>query len=955
MMILVIGGMLFATCLQGQHNFSDCEQRLLDIVKTTNANESFAEGIKELDALLIDCQEGLRQHDTTLALIYHRRGIFHYSLREYEEAIQDAKQAVAIRKTLTPPDPILMGRSHLNLAIYFEFSDQTNLAKIQLDTAISVLVSAQKQDHSLMGDVQSRMASLLAEDQDFEAAIDYIYAALSEYQQVERPEKIAFAHFQLGGFLSQLNRKAEGEHHFRQAISFYKSLNPITLFDWVNIAHSHNNLGELAYMNGKLPEAISQYQSAIGIYSRPELSAYFQADLIDIHSSLAKAQNAKGDLMEAHASLDQAKGIALDLHGKETHPAFARIYDLRGDIVLKEGQTQQALAYYQQAIQQVIPDFSPQDDLKSPNITDTTFIFDSKSNLLTYFRSKAKTHQLLTSSKQADDPHLQAALKLYLQADKLIHRMRKEHLNDGSKLFWIAQSRPIYEEAIDLCHRIGNIEQAYSFAEKSMASLLLAELNNLNAKNVAGISEKKLREERKLKQYVRESEILLEKAQLDSTQTSNIPQLQQTLSKARIDFQNFVKELEQAFPYYVEQKYKDELVSIPEIQAHLKQVSEQASEATAFLQYFSGDSDLFLFYILPDTAYLWKMDQPYVVAQSFFRVISDTADITDAYNRQSLNLVSHGMYRALFEPILASEIDLPRRLTIIPDGYVAQVPFEALIKNPTDDPKGKIPFFVWDHMCQYGSSATTLLRERSRVNEAEDGVLAVAPVKFDRYPKLSGLLFSEFEVQKIVETIDGKALLHGAATKANVLEQLSRYRILHFSTHAVASSTPYIVFGDTLLFLPEIYGLQTSADMVVLSACETFQGDQIKGEGFMSLARAFQYIGVPSITATLWSVSDRSTQLIMSSYYEHLATGLQKDEALYNAKIDYLESQMEKQNRYAQAPFFWAPLITVGDNSPVVESYSAKRWTYGLLLLMALLLGIIIMRKRKKRHLSASR
>jgi CHAT domain-containing protein len=112
-----------------------------------------------------------------------------------------------------------------------------------------------------------------------------------------------------------------------------------------------------------------------------------------------------------------------------------------------------------------------------------------------------------------------------------------------------------------------------------------------------------------------------------------------------------------------------------------------------------------------------------------------------------------------------------------------------------------------------------------------------------------------------------------------------------------------------LLTAAELYNLNINADLVVLSACETGVGELLRGEGVISLARAFAYAGAKSIVASLWSVNDQSTMQIMENFYVELKAGKPKNIALANAKRNYLT-----QNPGIQAhPFFWAAFIGLGD------------------------------------------
>ena len=122
--------------------------------------------------------------------------------------------------------------------------------------------------------------------------------------------------------------------------------------------------------------------------------------------------------------------------------------------------------------------------------------------------------------------------------------------------------------------------------------------------------------------------------------------------------------------------------------------------------------------------------------------------------------------------------------------------------------------------------------------------------------------------------------------------------------------------------------------MVVLSACETAMGKQIKGEGNLSLARAYFQAGAKSVIASLWAVNDESTARIMIDFYKYLGKGKRKDEALQQAKLDYLAWA----DPAYQHPYYWAGFIAIGDMSPLTfaPKYSLIWWGVGILIVLLL-------------------
>ena len=150
---------------------------------------------------------------------------------------------------------------------------------------------------------------------------------------------------------------------------------------------------------------------------------------------------------------------------------------------------------------------------------------------------------------------------------------------------------------------------------------------------------------------------------------------------------------------------------------------------------------------------------------------------------------------------------------------------------------------------------------------------------------------------------------------------LDQYQILHFATHALLnedhpelSSLVLSLFDeqgrhqDGYLRLRDIYNLKLSAQLVVLSACETAVGKEVKGEGLISMVRAFMYSGTPQVLASLWKVDDDATAELMVEFYkQHLDAGLTPAEALRQAQIK------QSQKKSKQSPYYWAAFQLQGD------------------------------------------
>ena len=173
--------------------------------------------------------------------------------------------------------------------------------------------------------------------------------------------------------------------------------------------------------------------------------------------------------------------------------------------------------------------------------------------------------------------------------------------------------------------------------------------------------------------------------------------------------------------------------------------------------------------------------------------------------------------------------------------------------------------------------------------------------------------------------------------------------IIHLATHANANEAPWVAFNDEKLFLNEIYTSRNQAELIVLSACNTAQGEIVKGEGILSLSRGFFYAGANSVLSNAWEANDKTASLIMQSFYGYLKDGETKAVALQKAKIDYLENHSLSE----VSPSYWASFMLVGDYGEIAIADSFfQTYKYILLariLLLIILLIIYIKKKQKTR------
>jgi CHAT domain-containing protein len=218
-----------------------------------------------------------------------------------------------------------------------------------------------------------------------------------------------------------------------------------------------------------------------------------------------------------------------------------------------------------------------------------------------------------------------------------------------------------------------------------------------------------------------------------------------------------------------------------------------------------------------------------------------------------------------------------------------------------------------------GQASDTLLEKSNLNRRALERSARTANVTFDRLP------FTRQEAEQIlalVPTTERMQAFDFAANRAIATSpELSQYRIVHFATHGILNSTQPQLSGLVLslvdekgtsqngfLQLRDVFNLNLPAELVVLSACETGLGEDVKGEGLVGLTRGFMYAGSPRVLVSLWSVSDRATAELMATFYKKmLQDGLKPAAALRAAQLE-----MWQQKQW-QAPYYWAAFTLQGD------------------------------------------
>ena len=637
----------------------------------------------------------------------------------------------------------------------------------------------------------------------------------------------------------------------------------------------------------------------------------------------ARTRRTAGEAAAASGRPEEAKRLLL-LARKDAITAFgAHSRDVgKTDIALSKLSLQQhnpipALDYANAALTAVLPGFRPHRPEENPD----KGLFYEENVIFEALQAKAAAAAQLFE-QHGDQRYLEIGLACHDLAWQAETELRKVFQYSSSKLTLQQETRTRDESAMHLARMLyektgqqGYLEKAFGIAERSKASLLLDALQENRIRRRLAGSDPRFDQVALLRQSLvyYQRNLILEPENSAATQwraeadalTGQIAALERTLAA---DYSELGSGMAVAKP------------GAPDCM----------SEGEILLEYFAGERFVDVFVRQRGRPDAWKRIPRNVrldtLANNFLAFFSDANAMLNA--PASYLETAYALWQIIVPPEAAQA----RKLLIVPDGFLCFIPFEALVTDAGNDNRSlrNAGYLIRTQEVRYAWSLATLSSQHALVSAAPGYFLAFAPGFAKGERGLAPLTGSEWYPASVGNT----QVLEGSnADLDHFIREGGGYRILHFSTHAFADSVPRIELYDQPMLLPDIYALPLHADLVVLSACQTGLGRFQKGEGVMSLARAFAQSGAACTLSSLWAVNDLNTARLLRQFYENMEHGEALGEALRRAKLDYLEDR--RVNATFQTPFFWAGFTLVGDDRPIEgkRDFRVMYWLVAVLLL----------------------
>lgn len=925
---IIITCLLFSFCLCGQS--TDCQEQERVLYEAA-MDRYHADKTEEA---IIALREAINRTSTCPASpvrgnMWHKLGVFHYIIDQYDQAETAYEKAIQMRSGLGADNKADLSRSYHNLGVALKEKNSYNAAINALQQAMELRRSLG--EAGAMADTYYELAAVYQQMGEYTLAINYLEATLPIFE-----EAYGSLSYELGQSYNELGITHWKLRQYEQAHQALSQASAIFLEAYgpedVDVARTFINAGNVFDDENKPEEALKHYAAALQIYEQAAPQSLVRAAVYNNQGVVLRKQKA---WQKAEDALRQSLSLKAEVLGYAPHEEKAAVWDNIGDLYYDQGNFEEALRAYQQAILNRVPAFEDPNYLNNPHLQ-AQQLPGGWQPLLIVMISKVRTLRMHYQQNKAADV-LQAALESARLCDLIIDRLLQAFTTRQAKLFLRQQSSQAYEEALLICelmHRASPnqqaLEEAFFFMEKSRAVLLAARLQDHSAQTFGGIPDALQKEEQSLRADIAYLENALIQLPESDGNIARIEELQLQLASKQQRFTAFVQQLEEDYPRYFQQKYQLQLASAQQLDKYL-------GKNAAWVSYLIGQDNAFVLVRQGKKWRLLQLPAPQSWQAQLQALQNGLHQQRPVMPAEDFLNHSTSLYETLWAPL--SGFSLPQRIYISPSGSLFALPFELLIpeQNSGGDNWKKTDFLIHQHQFSYAYSASLLLNYQSSAeSDSTYPYLGIAPV-FSTESQLPQLPYSQEEVSAIQALLGGEALLGPHADKMSFLSQVKDYRILHFSTHASTDAGGWIAFSGTQdstakLFLNELYPLQLTADLAVLGACETGSGEVILGEGVLSMAHAFAYAGCPSTVASLWPVYHSTTTTILRSFYSYLHDGLTKDEALRRAKLDYLNN--EELDKVSAHPAYWAAFIHFGaPDALYTNNKAALRWGIAALLL----------------------
>ncbi|NEN90252.1 MAG: CHAT domain-containing protein [Okeania sp. SIO3H1] len=745
-----------------------------------------------------------------------------------------------------------------------------------------------------------------------QTALNYYQKALPILREVGNRGGEAITLNNIGLVYNDWGEKQKALNYFEQALPLRRRVG-----DRRGEATTFNNIGRVYSDLGEKQTALNYLEQALPIFQQVgdrRREAYALSNIGAVYSDLGEKQTALNYFEQALPILREVGDRSEEAN---TLTAIGNVYN---DL----GEKQTALNCFEQALPLRRKVGDPGGEASTINNIGIVYsnlgekqtalnCFEQALTLLEKVGDRGGEVTTLYNIAQVkrDQGNLTESLTFIEKSIEIIEDLRTKIIAQDLRTSYFATVQDDYQFYIDLLMELHkqNPNQDYdtkalNASERSRARSLLDILAESGADIKTGVDPQLLAQEKELQQKLNT---------LDQARKRNNPppgynfdKLKQEIETLRTQLQQLEVKIKQNSPRYANLKYPDPLTA-SEIQ---QQVMDKES---ILLQYSLGKDRSYLWLVTPTEISSYELPPRAEIeelAKQFREEITSLSPVPETGNKLSEILLS----------AVANKLE-NKRLLIVGDGILQTIPFAALplpqnlnqtnyqplivnheivtlpsassidilreqVKGRTPAPK-KVAVFadpVFEDNDERFETASQTKNETETENNDSTRMALKRSIEDFLGSSFNRLKETRQEAEAILALVPDNlkqlSLDFDANRKTATNPSLSQYQIVHLATHGLLNETQPELSGLVLslydkgrkstpgfLQLNDIFNLEMPAELVVLSACETGIGEEIRGEGLVSLTRGFMYAGAKRVVVSLWSVADNSTAELMETFH----------------------------------------------------------------------------------------
>lgn len=915
------------------------------------------------------CQNANLVQDSLRSIELNRQAVEFGRNNDPEKSLEYFKQSLQYRKKIFGEVHYRLGGSYMGMATQYKNLYQMENAYENYRIAEKMYLFNAPENDSRLGDVYTNLGIFFRLKGDFSEAIRYNERAIYIYENTEDifdKRNYLSAIFNLANTLHQANKHDES---LKLILKYQNQATDLFAIQFKNLLAS-------IYLSTDRPNTAKEILKSI-INSLIKEYGEDDFDLADQYTAygqffintnqpdsglayLEKAEriynlyeNTQRDLGEIYLAMANA--------WSEMPVKSSSVSDFQS---LKSRNLNNAISFYAKGLK-ILNENLEIEKLEYSDFEDSNFLVLNLRLLNQLGQSWQQLAYIQQDQRlQRTKEYLSLALNSFTISSEIAMQMRTSFISEESKILFAELQRYIFSNAISASYELFQLTNqsqffniAFENAGRAKAASLFDNIAEMQARETSLIPDSLMElENRYNSNLAYYKERLYDEIHSSSSDSTKVAEFQQqifTNEQRRTDLRAF---LESNFSEYYELKYKRQQLSVHDIQRRLKR-NETLVEYVVNIENSQSDSGSIYIFAISKEVFQFRKE-PYTPntkkdIEVIHRTLSTTQFLNSGIEQFTLYCdASYSLFKKLLEPSL--DIIRDKRITIIPDGILSYIPFEALLTHEAEKSHIRyhdLPYLILDYPVNYAYSSELYLRESTKPSFRRSNTIAFAPdYKNARYadesiPQLASIPGIFEEVKYLTQKIRANSFIEKEATEGHFRKYAGEYDILHLAMHTLINDS--VPLFSRLAFFPggdddlhddgwlntsDIYSLNLKARMAVLSACNTGSGILRRGEGVMSLARGFLYAGCPAVVMTLWEVEDRSGTEIMKEFYRNLKSGKSKDIALRNAKLKHIQNADPLMSH----PHFWLGYITIGQTEPLFSGNEI--YFFGTLILIVILL-----------------